>query len=1152
MQSVTLKISGLNTYKSYLSAVPAGALEEALNIVIDRDDIAEIRRGFFQFGNTFGIGSDRQKQLFSYKNRILRHYTNKIQYDSDGEGLFVDFSGNYNEITTGRRIKSIESNGNFYFTTDTGIKKLSVASNSDFSTTTIIDAGGPKALDIKVSPNYTQEGFLLPLSKVAYRIVWGYTDANNNLILGAPSQRAIVQNNDSVNSCITSLTFSVPQDVTSTSFFYQIYRTGLTTATSLDLLDALDPGDEEYLVIEDFVTSIELSSSSVSLTDITPDDFRANGALLYTNPVSGDGIEQANDKPPFAEDICLFKGITFYGNTKTRHRLTFSLLSILNLISLTSSITITDGTTTNTYIFRGDIETYTADFTTITFPGGKATMDGTYLTIISANDERTYKVWFDDTGTTTEPILAGTIPIRVDTSAIADTATGVAQAVKAAIDNASIDFNITETAPGILSIETADNGNIDGVVIDTIPAFTITQDNVGVGEDAALKYVLLPKVPGTNENGPSVAQQVDEAAQSLVRIINANASDVVYAYYLSSFDDIPGQIFLESRQTVSDRFFLVADTTTTGQEFNPALSVEKATTIATGTNFVTITSVAHGYSNGDSIVLYNSTSTPALTGQYTISSATANTFEISATVTVAGVGNVALASVESDNEVTPNRLYYSKYQQSEAVPLVNYIDIGPKDKKIQRIIPLREAVYVFKEEGIYRVTGDSAPFVVVPFDNSVVLTAPDSGAILNNQIYCLTTQGVISVTDAGVNVISRQIEDKLLNISRPGYAYKTLTFGVSYESDRAYHLWTVTNSTDTVATQCFRYNTFTQTWVRWDKSATCGIVNFTDDKMYLGAGDENFTDVERKNLDKTDKCDREYSLSINANGVSDKTLELSSVSLVEVGDLIRQTQYLNISQFNRILNQLDIDPGVADTNYYSTLAVSYGDSLRNKVNDLAIKLDSDAGVNNTTFFASLSGINTFERIQADFNIIINMLNTDSGVFFTNYSPSIGTSDYEGLVVSIDEINTNVTVNLILPLVEGAITLFKAIETSIIWTYQPLGDPTLFKQVHQGTIIFEDNNFTTAQVSYSSDLSPGFTSIDFNGFGNGDFGQFSFGDQFFGGLSNAKPLRTLIPRQKQRCRYMGVMFNHKNAQENYALYGISLSVRPFGDRAYNQG
>ncbi len=1153
-QQVLIQSAGLHTFKNYLSSNPPGSLEEALNVVIDRDNIIEPRRGFFKYGNNFGISTDRTKQLFSYKNRILRHFNSTLQYDLDGLGDFQNFSGQYDEISDGTRIKSIEANGNFYFTTAEGVKKLSVLNSSQFQGTVIIDAGGPKALDCQVTPNYTQEGFLLPLSKVAYRVVWGYKDANNNLILGSPSQRAVVQNLDSLSSCITDIEFAIPQDVNSTTFFYQVYRTAVIQANplTLDALSLVDPGDEQYLVIEDFVTTTDITNGFVNITDITPDDFRAGGALLYTNPVSGDGIEQANEKPPFARDICLFKGYTFYANTKTRHRLNLSLLSVLDLISETSSITVTDGETSNTYTFRGFIETFTVDFTGMAFPGGKAALDGKYFTLISANDERTYKIWFDNTGTTVEPTLAGTISIKVDITAAADTATAVASATLNAINLSTNDFNITNNL-GVLTVENSNNGFVTITATENIGAgFTISQDGLGRGEDASLGFIFLPRNPGPGENGPSVAQQVDQAAQSIVKVINANLNDIIYAYYLSSFNDVPGQMFFESKSTVGARFYIAANSLATAEEFNPTLSVQKSASVATGTNTVTVTSAAHGLSNGTQIVVYNSTTTPSLEGLFTISNVTLNTFDISATVTVSGNINYTLPTVQSDNEITPNRIYYSKFQQPEAVPLVNFIDIGPKDKEIQRIIPLREAVYVFKEEGIYRLTGEIAPFVVTPFDNSVSMTAPDTGVVLNNQVYCLSTQGVISVNDGGVSVISRPIEDKLLQISRPQYAFKTVSFGVSYESDRAFHLWTVTDPSDTVATQCYRFNSFTQTWTRWDKTATCGIVNFSDDKMYLGAGDGNFIDIERKNLDRTDKCDREFTFSIINDGVNQAILDISNVGEAEEGDLIRQTQYLSIAEFNRLLKRLDLDPGVTFNDYYSTLQVTSGSNLRNAVNALANKLDLDPGVNDTTFFSSLNGGITFPIIQSDFNIIINKLNLDSGVFFTDYDESTTTKRYEAIVLNVNNTQNQITVNTVLPFVEGEITLFKHIQTEVVWTYNALGDPSIFKQVSEGTFIFEDNNFTEVTIGYSSDLSPSFQEVNFKGYGNGDWGQFNWGNQFWGGLSSAKPIRTYIPRQKQRCRYMGINFKHNRAQENFSIYGVSLTFRPYSNRAYNKG
>ena len=281
--SVMLKAAGLHTFVNDLDAVPQGALLKAENTVIDRDGVIESRRGFKQYAEISPLSTDITKQLFTYKDRLLAHYTDKLAFD-DNSGNFTDFDGSYGELQPGLRIKGLEANGNFYFTTITGIKKISATGASQFSTAPryIRDAGGIEALDVTANINYATPGFLEPESKVAYRVVWGYTDANDNLILGAPSARTVVTNVSATNSAVVDLSFAIPEEIapTDTQYFYQIYRTAVRVLGNAPSLDDIDPGDEMYLVLEDFPTSAELTvTRTVEVQDITPEDFRASGAI---------------------------------------------------------------------------------------------------------------------------------------------------------------------------------------------------------------------------------------------------------------------------------------------------------------------------------------------------------------------------------------------------------------------------------------------------------------------------------------------------------------------------------------------------------------------------------------------------------------------------------------------------------------------------------------------------------------------------------------------------------------------------------------------------------------------------------------------------------------------------------------------------------
>jgi len=951
-----LKCSGLHTLKNNLSEIPEGALTIANNVNVNRDSIIEPRRGFKTYGDELTLSADRVKQLLTYKGRIIRHFGSTLQFDSDGVGSFSTFDGSFSETETGLRIKGIEANSNFYFTTSTGIKKISATSSSEFTSSPgyVTDAGIVKALDMQGVAAPIVGGFMLDDESIAYRLVWAFRDTNNNLILGSPSARVVIQNISGGNADVT-VTITVPPSIT-TDHFYQLYRTTSSSpATS-------DPGDEMNLVDEGYLTVGEIAAGFFVRTDITPEDFRVGGTLLYTNPVSGSGILQSNDSPPLSKDIALFKGSVFYANTTTLHRKQIGLLSVSGFTSTTSKLAIGNINVVREYTFRN----------------------------------------------------AG-----------------------------------------------------DG------------------GEDVSTQQVFL-------SSAVSPAQAVDETARSLVKVINRDPLSDVFAYYLSGPDDIPGLILLENVEIANIQFFVSVNEVAISDKWNPDLPVD---------------------------------ATP--TAPFT-------------------------SSIGSDNEVSPNRVFYSKFQIPEAVPIVNYIDIGPRDKAIKRIIALRDSLFVFKEDGVYRISGSSATtgFSVTLFDGTTTIRAPDSAVELNNQIYVLMDDGVSTISDTGIGIISRAIEDKIEDVTTASFInFSTQIFGIAYHTDKSYTIWLPSITADVHATQAFRYNTFTSTWTRWTKTNTCGIVNEENNRLYLGAGDVNFIEEERKSFSNRDAADREFPSSIISADVDNENVLVSSTLLYDVGDVISQTQTLTISKYNRLLKKLDLDPGISDSDYYSSLYASAGDDLALNLLDLTTKLDLDSGVVDTDYNSSISGLSDFTSLQLDFNIIIDKLNLDVGVTYSNYKQSVGTITFDSLIRSIDVTTNRVYLSFFLPLLAGDITLFKSIETEIQWAPFHFGDPSILKQVSEGTILFEENTFSLATISYSSDLNPGFIDIQFENPGNGFWGMFDWGALNWGGEGNQSPLRTLVPLQTQRCRFLNVKFKHRNALEIYGILGVSLLPRSLSSRAY---
>jgi len=1263
------RAAGLVTFPSEINK-REGALEVADNVVIDADNIIESRRGFEDFGDSFGIGSDRLKQALTYKGRLLRHYGTSLDFDADGSGSFSTFDGTYTEVESGLRIKSTEVNGNLYFTTDEGIRKISALDASSLSTDPgyITEAGGVKALDVEASLNFSTGGFLDPQSKCAYRVLWGIRDANNNLIFGTPSPRVVLTNtsediltpeqfdltftsgtttdydgtvddrfiqlsdsqNDyfiwfqtagfpnppqapgtlgrisvpvnidglssagdiaiatgtviealgtfsvevsggilsvtstengedltdvSVSSNLTvvvptiieqgqitagtsanaQITLVVPDVVDSTDYFYQLYRTAPVTATDeVDIID-LDPGDEMNLVFEAQVTDVQISAKEVTFEDITTEAFRATGAFLYTNPNTGEGILQANERPPIAKDITLFRNTAFYANTKRAHSLQFNLLSVQGFTSGTSELIIGDDDGFTRYTFVGETEV-----TNITTDSFANTLDTGYILLNSARDERKYYIWLDK-GATADPAVANRTGIRVFTET-GDTDADIAQKMSDSL--AFIPDFTANNVGNVVTITNAKNGNTTDASIGSAlgGAWAVSVTTQGDGEDTASQEILLSSTA-------SIGQAIEETAQSIVKVINRDASSPVNAFYLSSPGDVPGIIFFERKSLEDKPFYIGTNDSSIADKFNPELGVEGSITAIAVANPAEITSVGHGLVTGDQIVIDGSDCSPSIDGTHTVTVLTPDTFTVPVQTFGSGTtGSYFVTKSVSDNEVVANRIYFSKFNEPEAVPLVNFIDVGPRDKAIKRILANRDNLFVLKEDGVYIITGTTSPnFSSRLLDNSAQITAPDTAVNLNNRIYCLTNQGVTTISETGVGIISRPIEDKILDVANRRFNYESISFAVSYETDRAYLLWLPTTITDTIATQCYRYNTFTSTWTRWTKPSTAGVVEPVDDLLYVSDGERNFLQQERKNRDRTDYSERSFELLIGANAVNEALVELSSVADTSIGDVIKQDQYVTIATINRLLNKLDRDTGLDDTDYLSTLRISAGGDTQATLDALNAKLVADdaSGTVTVKVFST-----DFATQQTQYNTLISELNDLAcDTTFKNYKESTGITPYEALINSIDSTTNVVTLINELPLVIGPVTNFKSISKRVQWAPQHFGAPENLKQIREGTVIFDQNNFYNATVSYASDRSANFEEIIFRARNSGYWGGFDWGQTTWGGEGNEIPIRTYIPQDKQRCRFLKVRFDHGNARENVRILGISLEPRVFSTRGY---
>lgn len=190
-----------------------------------------------------------------------------------------------------------------------------------------------------------------------------------------------------------------------------------------------------------------------------------------------------------------------------------------------------------------------------------------------------------------------------------------------------------------------------------------------------------------------------------------------------------------------------------------------------------------------------------------------------------------------------NGMAFSKVEQPEAVPALNTLAIGSAEAPIYRILALKDRMFIMKQDGVYVMTGtDPSSWVITQFNATQYIQGPETAVVLNDSVYMVSQQGCVTLSSQGTGLVSNPIQRTFLTlIQSPNFA--GTAFGVAYEAEDAYLVYTITNSGDTVATQAFKYNYLTQSWtteVAYSNDnatilgRTCGLVMQADGKMYLG------------------------------------------------------------------------------------------------------------------------------------------------------------------------------------------------------------------------------------------------------------------------------------------------------------------------------
>lgn len=303
--------------------------------------------------------------------------------------------------------------------------------------------------------------------------------------------------------------------------------------------------------------------------------------------------------------------------------------------------------------------------------------------------------------------------------------------------------------------------------------------------------------------GPGEAINVEKTMKSFCRIVNRDSGQSLWtAKYVSGEDDIPGIVEIRKVRANSGSLSIICDQTSTGILFTPELPTS-GTTVQTKENW------------------------------------------------------------------DRNGLYRSKFEQAESVPIGSFDPIGSEYYRGLRALGLRDSLILLTQKGIFRVSGESDgsagdTFFITELDPSIHVVAPDAAAIVDNSVYCLSTQGVVRIDEAGTDLMSHPVEDDLKKLFVLS-GYEDRCFAVGYEQEHRYILYRPEKASDTQATIAEVWNYVTQTWTRRRRTMSSAQVLFNEELLFEGDAIYDYVLRERKTYatDLSDYQDESVTSSIS-------------------------------------------------------------------------------------------------------------------------------------------------------------------------------------------------------------------------------------------------------------------------------------------------
>ncbi len=950
-QSVNLSIAGLYTAPNDFSGVPPGAMDEAVNVAIDNRNILSSRRGFSQYSDEIsvvpGITSNRIASFSTSEiNDTLTEYiitrlsNNALQRSaapSETPDAWYTWPGSFSDPSSSSKLRFYESNRRLYCLTSNGPQLLDVLDAGEGGNQSS-QAGVPKALDL-IATTQDAPGFLQ--SNVEATPSATVTSSSPTLTNVSSLTGVEVGMYVSAPGTFASL---IVQDLTYTSLIDGTFGNSIT----IEYVNPGLPSQPLSVDVTGTAITVSLETSLLSVLLSTADDIKgaiegSDASLLVEATVSGTGsnIQAAASSTPLASGAAgpIPAGskvdsiqesqplITQTGNTTAGSTSVSNLTSNAGIVAgvLISGDGILDNTKVSSISGAGpytvvlsqaayktttavSLAFATAPSITLT---DAATGSATAVVSFYRGSQIGYRLLFVGRDAINNQLLYGT-PTGMAITANTSPST-VAVSVTS---NLPVDLSM---GPGVtlfvqlyrsVATQSADIPPLDQMQL--VYEAEISPSDISAGRITILDQTPdslkgIPLYTGSDREGILQANDppplCKDATPYRDMILYANCTSKPSLKLTLLGVSMPGGSGLQEGDVitiVSDagtlNFTAVSGTPSGGDEFQVITSGTPAQNIAdTTNNLIASINYAPGVLPGISPLYAYLLSGPSdLPGQILLVSKDYSISTISASLhgETAWTPSIAGSGVSLAIESLPNTVFVSKQGQGVAVPGTNAILVGDASSPIVRVLALREYALVMKTDGIYRITGLTPSTLSSSlFDNTTRIVGAETAVVLSNSVWMLSNQGVVSISDTGVQIRSEPIKDIVDRLVGPLLeTTREVSFASGYETEKKYILSIPENNDDTFCVNQLVFNYITQTWVSWDRSVTCGHVAQSADRFFIGNALSETISRERHDGVSQDYCDEDLFRQIL--DISDDIITLDSVAGISTGDLLQQSSEL--------------------------------------------------------------------------------------------------------------------------------------------------------------------------------------------------------------------------------------------------------------------